>query len=86
MNKEPKLTQKDYEKVGRLLEEVVASGYSKPYRMLWFSFIRGLAYGLGIFIAGTLVIGLVIWFLGLFNHVPVIGHFVQQVIDGLTNK
>jgi hypothetical protein len=74
----------DYEKVGRLMEEVVATGYSRPTRLLWYSFIRGIAYGLGIFLAGTLVVGLVIWALSIFDQVPVIGKFVQHIINGLT--
>jgi len=73
----------DYEKVGKLLEEIVATGYSKPSRLLWYSFIRGIAYGLGIFLAGTVVIGFVLWGLSFFDHIPILGRFVQHIQNSL---
>ncbi len=78
-----KMKPAEYEKVGRLLEEVVAAGYSKPSRLLWYSFIRGIAYGFGIFLAGTLVVGIVMWILGLFDQVPIIGRFIEHIINSI---
>ncbi|MEK7600147.1 MAG: DUF5665 domain-containing protein [Patescibacteria group bacterium] len=75
----------DYEKIGILLEDIVAVGYGKPWKLMWYSFIRGLAYGVGIFLAGTVVVGLVIWGLSLFNDIPVIGRFVQNIVNSLSN-
>lgn len=74
---------KEYEKIGRLLEEIVATGYSNPSRLMWYSFFRGIAYGLGIFLAGTVVISLVIWGLSLFDQIPIIDRFVQHIINSL---
>lgn len=77
------MTDKDYEKLGRMLEDVVASGSTNHKRLIWTNFVKGLAYGLGIFLAGTLVVAIVIWILNLFNNVPLIGPLVQNIINNL---
>jgi hypothetical protein len=79
------LSSKDYEKIGRLLESIVASGNANVKKLLFYNFVKGIAYGLGIFIAGTVVIGLVIWLLNLFDTAPLIGPFIQNITDYLQN-
>ena len=77
------MTDKDYERLGRLLEDVVVSGTGNIKKVLWFNFVKGIAYGFGIFLAGTLVVGIVISILNMFDTVPVVGPFIQNVIDFL---
>jgi len=79
----PNMTNKDYENIGRLVEDIYVAGSANIKRLLWLNFIKGIAYGLGIFIAGTIIIGLVIWLLSLFNHVPLIGPLVQHISNNL---
>lgn len=76
-----KMTAKDYEKLGKALEEVYLIGYANPKRFLWFSFLRGIVYGLGIFIGGTIVVAIVVSVLTQFNSVPVIGPFVEKIVE-----
>lgn len=78
-----KLKNSDYEKIGRMLEDVVASGTGNYKKLLWYNFVKGLAYGFGIFLAGTVVVAIVISVLNLFNDVPIIGPFVQNIINSL---
>lgn len=76
-----KMTPKDYEKLGKALEEVYLIGYANPRRFLWFSFLRGIVYGLGIFIGGTIVVAVVLSILTQFNSVPVIGPLVEKIVE-----
>ena len=76
-----KLTAVDYEKLGRALEDVYLIGYANPKRFLWFSFLRGIVYGLGIFIGGTIIVALVFWFLGQFDEVLIIGPVIKQIVE-----
>jgi len=76
-----KMTAKDYEKLGKALEEVYLIGYANPRRFLWFSFLRGIVYGLGIFIGGTIVVAVVLSILTQFNSVPVIGPLVEKIVE-----
>jgi hypothetical protein len=78
-----KLKTSDYEKIGRMLEDIVASGAGNYRKLLWYNFVKGLAYGFGIFLAGTVVVAIVISVLNLFNDVPIIGPFVQNIINSL---
>lgn len=76
-----KLTTADYEKLGRAIEDVYLIGYANPKRFLWFSFLRGIVYGLGIFIGGTIIVALVFWFLGQFDEAPIIGPVIKQIVE-----
>jgi len=78
-----RLTNKEYEKLGRMVEDIATIGFSNTARMFWLNFVKGVAYGLGLFLAGTLVVGGVIWVLGLFDHAPLIGPLIQNIIDNL---
>ncbi|HPW47851.1 MAG TPA: DUF5665 domain-containing protein [Candidatus Saccharibacteria bacterium] len=83
MGTKNKLTAKDYEKLGRLINQVANSGQGTTKKLLWTSFAKGLAYGFGIFLAGTVVVGLIVWLLGLFDSTPLVGPLVQSLIDYL---
>jgi hypothetical protein len=78
-----KNTTKDYEKMGRMLEDIFASGSGNLKSLLWYNFVKGIAYGLGIFLGGTIIIAIVMWLLNLFNQVPLIGPLVQNIINSL---
>lgn len=80
-NKTQILTNKQYEDLGRSLEQLYMIGYAKPKRMLYMTFIKGIVYGFGIFIGGTIVVGLVFWVLGQFNQVPVLSPFIEKIVD-----
>ncbi len=76
-----KRTDEEYKALGRMVEDLYLANTSKAYRLLWYNFVRGLAYGLGIFIAGTFVVAILVWVLGFFDQVPLIGPFVQSIVD-----
>ena len=74
-----KLSVKDYEKLGRTLESVFEGGYINHYRVYKINFIRGLFFGLGSALGGTIIIALVIWCLSFFSELPVVGNFVDTI-------
>jgi hypothetical protein len=48
------------------------------------NFLRGIFFGMGTFVGGTIVVALVIWLLSVFVDVPGgVGDFVQAVLDTL---
>lgn len=79
-------TKAEYQAIGKLLEDTYMANSEYKSKILWFSFLRGLFYGLGIFIAGTLVIGVLIWVLGLFDDVPLIGPFIEKIVNNLNSS
>lgn len=81
-----KMGPQDYEKLGRALEDVYLIGYANPKRFLWFSFLRGIVYGLGIFIGGTIIVALVIGILGQFDDNLIIGPLVRRIMEIIQNS
>lgn len=74
-----KLDVKDYEKLGRTLESIFEGGYIDHKRVYKINFIRGLFFGLGSVIGGTLILALTLWLLSFFTEIPLIGEFVQNL-------
>lgn len=81
----PEYNSADYEKIGRMIEDIVASNHANKMRFFWFTFFKGIIYGLGIFIGGTIVVALVIWLLTQFNDAPIIGPFLDKLLYVLNN-
>lgn len=74
-----KRTDKEYEDLGRKLIDFYESGYVDKKQALSWSFLKGLAGGLGAFLGGTIVIALLLWILSLFDQVP----FIDSLSDTL---
>ena len=66
-----------------MYEEFFYSFYSNRKKVYWMNFVRGLAFGLGTFLSGTVVIALIVWLLTQFLTVPGIGDFIQQILDSM---
>lgn len=77
----PKRTKKDYEELGRRLENIYLSGYVSRREMLKMSFLKGMATGLGGVVGATIVVAVLAWLLSLFDTVPLIGPLVENVED-----
>jgi hypothetical protein len=67
-----KLTDKQYEELGKKLVAFYETGYVNKKQAVTSSFLKGLAGGFGAFLGGTILIGLLLWFLSLFDHIPLI--------------
>lgn len=74
-----KLTEKQYEELGRIVASVYETGYLNSAQSYKNAFIKGMFQGFGGIIGATILVGLLIWLLSLFNEVPLIGDFVNQV-------
>lgn len=82
-DKKPKLamTNKDYERLGRRMQQVFETGYASMGRLMYVNFFRGIAYGVGWFIGATLVVGILLAMLVNFEDAPVVGPAVQHIND-----
>jgi hypothetical protein len=70
---------KDYVELGKQLAALFEYGSPSRKAILWSSFLRGLAQGLGAVIGGTILVAFLIWILSLFNHIPLIGPAVDAI-------
>jgi len=52
---------------------------TKNLSLSW-NFYRGIVYGFGFFIGGTLLIGVIIYVLSFFDTAPIIGEYVSKIL------
>lgn len=67
-----------------VLQEVFNDLYRDRFRVYRMNFVRGVFFGLGSALGGTLVIALIIWIFSLFVDFPLVGEYfegIQQSID-----
>ena len=79
------MTKKDKElvRLGKMLRDFAELGVVSRKELLWVSFLRGLAQGFGAIVGGTLLVALLIWVLGLFNEIPLIGPAVDAISSSI---
>ena len=61
------------------LEDLFDDYYRHRYKVYKMNFVRGIMFGFGSVIGGTLMIALLLWVLTLFNSIPFIGDFTEKV-------
>ena len=70
-----------------VLEDLFYDFHKKRGQVFWMNFLRGIFFGLGSVLGGTIVVGLIIWILSLLVDVPGgVGNFVQSVMDTLQSN
>ncbi len=70
-----------------VLEDLFYDFYSSRRQVYWFNFIRGIFFGVGSILGGTIVIALVLWLLNLLVDIPGgVGDFIQYIVNIVQNK
>lgn len=68
----------------KIIEELFYDFYSSRSKVYMMNFFRGLFFGLGTIIGGTVVVAIIIWVLGQFaGWFPFIGEYINQVINAM---
>jgi Domain of unknown function (DUF5665) len=73
---------RELEKLGEHVRNMFELGYTNPKRVLWFSFIKGIVSGVGVFLGSTVVITIVWWLLSIFTNIP----FVDRLVNLLSGE
>ncbi len=81
MPKKQTRSAKDYEQLGRVIENVYEYNYANRWRLYKMSFIKGIVAGFGGVVGATVVVAIVLWALSLFHEVP----FVHTITDNFQN-
>lgn len=69
--------------------EYFVSYVSSPWRIIWINFVAGVFRGLGAVIGASIVIAVIIWLLGLFTQIPLLGEYAKefdQLVSGYVYK
>lgn len=86
MAKAKKSKQEEQQELGKKLQQFYDSGYINKKQTILFSFYKGIASGFGVIIGGTIVLALIMWIVGLFDEVPLIGHFVDSFNNTIESR
>ena len=66
--------------VDRLAEHKVLRSHSSTGRLLWFNFLRGLAFGLGSVIGATVLVAVAVYSLRQIDFIPVVGEWAKEIV------
>lgn len=69
-----------------LLEDLFYDFNRNRVQIYKMNFFRGIFFGLGSVLGGTVVVLLIVWTLSFFVNIPGIGHSVEQVQQTLQNN
>lgn len=67
-----------------VIEDLFYDFHRSRRQVYLMNFIRGIFFGLGSVLGGTLVVAIIIWILSLFVDWPGVGNFFQQLQDALS--
>lgn len=66
--------------VARLNNHRFVRIHNSPVKLIWFQFLRGLAFGLGTVIGATALVSVLVLSLQQIEFVPIIGDLAKQII------
>jgi len=83
-----KLTQKinaDNENGARhqLVEELFYDFNKSKAQVYWLNFTRGIFFGFGTILGGTVLVALLVWLLGQFVGFPVVGEYIKHLVEAI---
>lgn len=87
--KQHKVKKQDAQAKRVVLEELFYDIYNDRKRIYKVNFIRGLVFGVGSAIGGTVVVALIVWVFSLFVNAPFIGQMfenAQNSVQQTTSK
>lgn len=77
-NEEDAKIRENRDQIAKALEVLFAEGYIDRKKLYLENFIRGIVFSAGGIIGATLILALLIWFLSLFDSIPLIGPFFEN--------
>ncbi len=55
-------------------------------KLIWFNFMRGLAFGLGSVLGATVLVSVLVYFLSQINFIPIIGDWATEVLSIISDQ
>lgn len=55
--------------------------HNSTRQLVWFQFIRGLAFGLGTVVGATILVSVIGYILSSINWIPILGEWAAQIAD-----
>jgi hypothetical protein len=55
-------------------------------KLIWFNFMRGLAFGLGSVLGATVLVSVLVYFLSQIDFIPIIGDWAKELLPIISNQ
>jgi hypothetical protein len=72
--------------VSRLNSHRFIRMHNSTTRLLWFNFLRGLAFGLGSVIGATVLVSFLVYLLREVNFIPIVGDWAAQILSIISEQ
>jgi Domain of unknown function (DUF5665) len=70
-----------------ILEDLFHDFNKKRSQVYWMNFVRGIFFGIGSVLGGTIVLAVVLWILSLLVDLPGgVGDFIQYIVNTVNQK
>lgn len=66
-----------------VLEDLFEDYFTHRYRIYKLNFIKGIFFGFGSVLGGTVMIAVLIWALSFFDQLPFVGDFVNTITNSI---
>ena len=83
MSNPPKLTDKKRLEFAKQVEYMYEAANPGWRKLLTFAFLKGMATGFGVFLGGTILVGLMLWILSGLSQVPFVNDISKKVEHSL---
>lgn len=78
--------KKRYDQIAKALEALVDSGHIDHSRVYRVNFWRGVFFGLGAALGGTLVVASIVYILSLFTEIPWVRDLAEPIRDAIDSS
>ncbi|HRQ86573.1 MAG TPA: DUF5665 domain-containing protein [Candidatus Saccharibacteria bacterium] len=87
VQRDPKLSAQERAARKVVLEQMFYDMSRSPAKIYWINFFRGIFFGFGSVLGGTLVIAIVLWLLSWLVDLPGgVGDFIKYLVDQVQNR
>ena len=69
-----------------MFEEIFYDLGTSKARVLWLNFFRGIFFGFGSVIGGTVVVAIIVYILGFFFDVSSLGETTENLLNSISNN
>jgi hypothetical protein len=67
----------------QLIEDLFYDFNKSKAEVYWVNFTRGIFFGFGTILGGTVLVALLAWTLGQFVGFPVVGDYIRQIVEAI---
>lgn len=65
----------------KLKDQEFLQVFKKPFKFLWFSFLKGLMVGFGSVLGASILVALFVYLVAQISLVPIVGDFVEDIMS-----